>query len=192
MPVTNRQLAKRFIHYYPKTNYYLETLLVNASRFLKSKGKLNRVTGETDTDKYLNLISSNLCDIIKYSEIEGIYFDIRSREDVLDVISDLISTFENINPNWQAEYAIIRNILENEEIFYGLYGNIIDSIVERYKENPVWISELGQTKHTLTKIFLPLDDENFETGGSSTNGPGSGLLLIGIGVIIGIVILMLK
>lgn len=192
MAVTNRQLAKRFIHYYPKTNYYLETLLVNVSKLLKTKGKLNKFTGETDTNKFSNLVFSNLFEIIKYSEIEDIYYDIQSREDILDVISDLISTFENINPNWQAEYNAIRNVLEEEELFYTLYGSIIDQIVERCKKRPIYRSEFVQKKHTLEKIFLPLDDEAFETGGNSTGGSGSGLLFIGIGVIIGILILMLK
>ena len=55
MATTDKELANLFISRYPKTNYYMQTILVDVSKYIKNVGKRSFFSGEDKGDKYIAL-----------------------------------------------------------------------------------------------------------------------------------------
>lgn len=46
MATTDKELANLFISRYPKTNYYMQTILVDVSKYIKNVGKRSFFLGK--------------------------------------------------------------------------------------------------------------------------------------------------
>ena len=120
--VTNRALAKKFSDTYPKTNYHLQTLLVNTSKFLKSNnGKdKNPLTGKNNDASHLRNALHNTKDLLEYMYYEAVFSDVKSREDIVEVCNILIDRYKIIYPNWANEYHFIQTHILTNDTFSNL------------------------------------------------------------------------
>ena len=154
---TNRNLAKQFEKTYPQTKYYLQTLLVNSSKYLKADEKRNAFTGQNNDEKYLSLVLSNVEKLIEYMYHEAVFSNISSKEDVLDVMNTIIDRYELIYPNWKNEYYFLRQLIFNEEVFYDAYSNTINTLISAFSKQPSTLK--SSNKHSLDTLVFTSNNE---------------------------------
>lgn len=151
---TNKQLAKKFAETYPRTNYYIQSILVDASNYLKNVGKKTFFGGEDKGDKYIALLFKDMHNLIEEMSNEYVFTEeVQSYSDILEVISILIDRYSTIYPNWVKEYMFIDVLLdERKDFLINIYQELLDSIIEYNKSNKSIIYK--QEKHTLDNLIF--------------------------------------
>lgn len=151
---TNKQLAKKFAETYPRTNYYIQSILVDASNYLKNVGKKTFFGGEDKGDKYIALLFKDMHNLIEEMSNEYVFTEeVQSYSDILEVISILIDRYSTIYPNWVKEYIFIDVLLdERKDFLINIYQELLDSIIEYNKSNKSIIYKQG--KHTLDNLIF--------------------------------------
>lgn len=135
MQTTNYELAKRFESRYPKTNYYLQTLLVDTSKLLKYSGKKSFFTGKDKGEKYYISIVKNFGNLLQNMANEYVLTEqIETKEDIFDVLKILFERYSLIFPNWQSEYALLLMIIEQaKETIYTAHKDLFVEILSFMK-----------------------------------------------------------
>jgi hypothetical protein len=154
---TNKQLAKKFAETYPRTNYYIQSILVDASNYLKNVGKKTFFGGEDKGDKYIALLFKDMHNLIEEMSNEYVFTEeVQSYSDILEVISILIDRYSTIYPNWVKEYMFIVILLdERKDFLINIYRELLDSIIEYNKYNKSNKSIIyKQEKYTLDNLIF--------------------------------------
>lgn len=154
MAVTNKLLAKKFAETYPRTNYYMQSILIDASKYLKNVGKKTFFGGEDKGDKYIALLFKDMHNLIENMSSEYVLTETsQSYSDILEVISILIDRYSTIYPNWVKEYFFISTLLdERKDFIINIYRDMLDSIIEYNKSNIPVINK--KEKHTLDTLVF--------------------------------------
>lgn len=155
MPITtDRALAKKFAETYPRTNYYMQSILVDASNYLKNVGKKTFFGREDKGDKYIALLYKDIHNLIEEMSNEYVLTEkVRSYKDILEVVLILFDRYSSIYPNWKKEYTFIYMLLnEKEKFIISIYKDMFESIIEYNKSS----HDSGSIKkHTLdTLVFM--------------------------------------
>lgn len=131
MATTDKKLANLFISRYPKTNYYMQTILVDISKYIKNVGKRSFFSGEDKGDKYIALFYKDFGNLLIWMANEFVFTqNIENEDDIFNVVDLLFKRYATIYPNWPREYACIEYLLEQKKIaILAIHSNIVSDIL---------------------------------------------------------------